>query len=276
MTRAYTTDAHFAQYTSPSRRRLSRAALAHEVATIDVIVFDIDCPEVHGSPEPAPAAWFADIHAKLIDLFHAHPKAFFYHTRGGCRVFYMQPVPVTISCPEDEAQWSTDYAITLAYLSRVFGIVGDKSCGDWTRLFRLPRVTREGELVELEMYGDPADIGPLAFTPAPEDIAAAAKVVRPRVAPPSGPAVVTDGRGALYRALSSRGDILAAKGDAYVIRCPREKHHSTGRTGDGSTLLYPPSGQHTLGAIHCLHSHCTGLDARSWRAEFTTSELKGA
>jgi hypothetical protein len=39
------------------------------------------------------------------------------------------------------------------------GIDGDRACADWTRLYRLPRVTRDGVLQELETVGDPNAIG---------------------------------------------------------------------------------------------------------------------
>lgn len=279
MARAYTTDAHFVQYTSPHRRRLCRQALdAGAVATINVIVFDLDCPAVHGSKEPAPDAWRAEIHDMMRELIEVHPGPFFYHTRGGCRIIYRQPVPVTIACARDESQWSLDYVITLAYLARRFGLVCDAACLDWTRLFRLPRATRSpGKPECYPMYGDPSCIGRLTFTPDAADVTSAEASHKPRASHVvTGPAFVGSGEGVFFHALRARGDIIRAHPKGHVIRCPRESHHSSGRTGDGSTLLYPPSGQHTLGGIHCLHSHCTGIDMRSWRNEFTRDELDAA
>ena len=280
MERPYTSDAHFVQYTSPHRRRLCRAALkAGAVATINVIVFDLDCPDVHGSSEPAPEAWRDDVHAKMLELVECHHGPFFYHTRGGCRVVYRQPVPVTIANERDESQWSLDYVTTAAYLARRFGLIVDAACIDWTRLFRLPRATRDNGKPEVyPMYGDPYNIGALVFTPDAADTEAAAKAYKPRTTyvAPAGGAYMGDGKGVLYHALRARGDVLRDHPRGHIIRCPRERHHSSGRTGDGSTILQPPSGTQALGGIHCLHSHCTGLDARTWRAEFTREELDAA
>jgi len=280
MDRAYATDAHFVQYTSPHRRRLCRQALdAGAVATINVIVFDLDCPAVHGSKEPAPEEWRAETLALMLGLVEVHPGAFFYFTRGGCRIVYRQPVPVTIACARDESQWSLDYIITLAYLARRFGLLCDAACLDWTRLFRLPRATREpGKVERHDMYGDPHAIGVLTFTPDAADVSKAEAQHKPKAARAevTGPAYVGNGQGVFYHALRARGDIVRDHAQGHVIRCPRERHHSSGHTGDGSTLLYPPSGQSTLGGIHCLHSHCAGIDMRSWRNEFTREELDAA
>ena len=129
------------------------------------------------------------------------------------------------------------------------------------------------------MYGDPGDIGALTFVPDAADVEAAKKKSKAF----SGAtrldftASQGDGRGVLYHALRARGALVKPHGKgAFVIRCPRESHHSCGKTGDGSTLLYPPANGEHVGAIHCLHGHCSNLTTRDWMREFSKSELESA
>jgi hypothetical protein len=278
-TRQYASDAHFCQYTSPHRRRLCRAALkAGAVATINVIALDLDCPTVHGTKAPAPDAWRDEVTVQVGELAKTHPGPFLYHTRGGARLVYRQPAPVTIATDRDEAQWSLDYVITAAYLARAFGLIADAACIDWTRLFRLPRACRDGKVEDYPMYGDPSQIQPLVFIPDPADHTHVEATHKPRKAhvAAQGPAYIGDGCGVFYHALRARGDVLRGHALGHVIRCPRERHHSSGVTGDGSTLLWAPSGTQTMGAIHCLHSHCTGMTAKEWHREFTRDEMYAA
>ena len=63
-------------------------------------------------------------------------------------------------------------------IERDYGIVGDRTCSDWTRLYRLPRVVRDGVAVAPELeIGDPARLGPWRrpFAPAPTTIPAASR-----------------------------------------------------------------------------------------------------
>ena len=285
LTREFTTDAHCVQYTAPGvKRRLSRDALSNGVvAGIDVFILDVDCPETHGSPEPAPESWRADLRAKLAALYDAHPGLYYYATRGGARIVYRTPWRFSVATTADARDWAQWYAITVAYMERRFGIVADQACADWTRLFRLPHATRTpgAQPEQWEAIGDPEDIGVL-------DISAGLSVDDLLLARSRSKAFVVrqdldltpctgDGQGMFFHALRARGDILRARPNGgYFIRCPRESHHTSGKTGDSSTILYPPSAGKTGGQIHCLHGHCVNMTFQQWKAEFTADEIEAA
>jgi len=285
LAREYRTDAHFAQYVSPNGRRLKSAAAEELSVRIDVLVLDIDCHEVHGKGIPAPESWRVEIRQKMLALRAAHDGFFYFETRGGSRIIYRQPVPVVISSLEDAAQWRQDYATTAAYLNRVFGIEADPACADWTRLFRLPRATRGSSKTpeQWPMAGDPERIEALWFIPSDEDTEAA-KLLLPKAFDEVhtkrvlsiGPSNTT-GHGLLYYALRNRGSIIREfKRGMYLIRCPNEAQHTSGKTGDTSTALIVPGPGEQVGAIACLHGHCAHLKVRDWVRMFSRTELDEA
>jgi hypothetical protein len=243
----------------------------------------VDCPAVHGSKEPAPAEWRVEIREKMLALRAAHGGFVYFETRGGSRIIYRQPVPYFVASTEDAQDWKRDYAITCAYLRRMFDIVADPSCADWTRLFRLPRATRDGKAApeNWPLAGDPNKVASIWFEPLEEDREEAQKIlprafetarVVDRFAPCSG-----DGRGILYHALRNRGHLIKPFGaSAYVIKCPNESQHSCGRTGDRSTLLYLPHGGQSVGNVHCMHGHCQHMKTIDWLRCFSSHELDAA
>lgn len=284
--RSYTTDAHFAQYATPNSRRLKSAAAEQELdVRIDVLVLDVDCKEVHGKGKPVPDEWRADVRTKALALRAAHHGMFFYETRGGARIIYRQPVPYFISSLADAADWKRDYAITCAYLQRVFGIEADPACADWTRLFRLPRATREKSPSpeDWAMAGNPSNVGALWFEPSEEDRTAAMELLprafeQPKqmrkVEPYSGRC---DGYGVFFHALSARGGVFRQhRAGAYVVQCPNESSHTSGKTGDGSTILFLPGPGEVLGWPHCLHAHCQSLSIKDWLSCFSEHEIASA
>jgi hypothetical protein len=281
--REYSTDAHFAAYRSPNGRRLTREALDQGIEVeLTTVVFDVDCAEVHGSSEPAPESWRRAVRQKVCELDAVHPNPFWYETRGGGRIVYAQAEPAIVRTQGDAQQWSQDYAIALAYLARRFGIAADPACHDWQRLYRLPHATRErgGRFENWPSYHDTSQIGALLIEATHEDVSRAKRACRafdqPKVTARFAPCQ-SDGYGVLFYALRARGDIVRQHGsDAFVIRCPRERAHSSGRSGDGSTLLYVPKVGEELGCIYCLHAHCANISTREWLAEFTRSELEAA
>lgn len=60
--------------------------------------------------------------------------------------------------------------------------------------------------------------------------------------------------------LQEQGRVLGEDRDgALVIACPWEHEHTTGTTGDGSTVWFPAgSNGHEKGHFKCLHGHCEG------------------
>jgi hypothetical protein len=278
LARTYRTDGHFVQYATPNGRRLTMDALDHLEVEIGCIAFDIDCSAVHGSPEPAPETWRVELIEQVRALAAVHGEPFLYMTRGGGRIVCRLPSPVWLRANEDAKRWAQDYAITVAYLDRCFGLQCDAACADWTRLFRCPRATREpgGGPERWPTYGDPYRIASLQIDASSEDMAtardrskafAAARVLD--FTPCS-----ADGYGLLYHALRARGSLRHARGsNAFVIRCPNEAQHSVGSTADGSTLLYLPARGEELGMVHCKHAHCSGLRVRDWLRLFSETEL---
>lgn len=280
------TDVHFAAYASPNGYRLNTASMREDIQVrIDVIVLDMDCPEVHGKGAAVPDSWRADIRTKMLAMRSAHQGGMYYETKGGSRVVYRQPVPYFLSCEEDAADWRRDYAITCAYLKRMFDIDADPSCADWTRLFRVPKATRDNsdKPEDWPMAGDPRNVASIWFEPNEEDRAAAmellprafeAKQVRDIKPSVSG---YCDGYGVLYHALRNRGDVFRQhRASSFVIRCPNESAHSSGKTGDTSTILFLPGSGHVLGFINCLHAHCVHMSARDWMRCFSDYELDAA
>ena len=280
--RSYRTDAHFVAYRTPNDRRLRTEAIeALGAIEITATVFDVDCAEVHGTTEPVPDEWRRTLREGVRDLATVHPDPYFYETRGGARVVYVQTEPTVLRSQADAIAWRQDYAIAVAHLANVFGIVADPACSDWQRHYRLPQATREaGGMPENRLViGDPHKIGALLIEPSNADVAAAKqlskafKVRRVLNLQTSG----AGGDGLLYHLLRRQGGLFREHGrDAFVIRCPFEHEHSTGSTGDGSTLLYLPAVGHEIGAIHCLHGHCAGRTVRDWLGAFSDSELTEA
>lgn len=275
--RSYKTDAHFVQYTSGHARRLSSASLeAGAVARMALIVLDVDCPLSHGGKAPTPDSWRAETLARALGMATAHPGMSYYETKGGCRIMYRLPCVAEISSRADAIQWSQDYAVTLAYINRRFGIVADKACADWQRCFRLPRATRDGVRETRPMYGDPRDMGALTFTPDAADIAAAKSSSKAFTAVAQHDFSVSSGEGILYHAVRNRGLLLRPRGRGIMIVCPRAASHSCGRPGDTSTILYGAASGKSLGAIHCMHAGCAGMTPASWLKEFSDAELERA
>ena len=187
---------------------------------------------------------------------------------------------MVLKSEDDATRWAQLYAVAVAYLARRFGLLVDPSCGDWQRLYRLPKATRDGVHPEnLPIAGDPDDIGTLFIQHDPRDVEVAAetcRAFRANCRRYDFRAFTGDGRGLLFRLLRARGDVLGERRDGWIVRCPNEGVHSTGRTGDSSTILYPPAPGRTLGAIHCKHAHCSGFTPNQWLKFFTPAELQAA
>ncbi len=281
--RDWQTDAHFAAYRTSNGRRLTRGVfdLGGSVE-LTAVVFDVDAPDHGAGGLTIGCVWRRQLRECVQALASVHPGLYYYETRGGSRIVYAQREPTVLSSLDDAREWSQGYRVMLAYLRRRFGIEADPACSDWQRLYRLPRATRTPELgpENWPAWGDPHAIGSLTIEASREDVLAAAQAApkafrvldRHDLAPCS-----ASGDGLLYALLCARGDIIRAHDrGAYVVRCPREHTHTCGTTGDGSTLLYLPAAGEEIGAIHCLHAHCSGLELRDWLREFSESELAEA
>lgn len=154
LARRYAYDAHTTQYRATpdarwGRHRLSIDALpqlrADDAAPELVIALvDVDCPAAHRDGGEAPEAWRDEQHARIDALRRDHPGVIGWDTRGGYRLVARLAVPIVLRTDADIGRWRHDYARRLAWLARVYGIIGDAACVDWTRLHRLPHTTRPG------------------------------------------------------------------------------------------------------------------------------------
>jgi hypothetical protein len=173
LTRAHATDAHFAAYCVPDiARRLSSRALAElpDGVRIVLLVFDVDDPVAHAACIPARREWL-DEQRPRIETFAAATSALAYRTRRGYRLVLRLAAPVVLRDAEDAAAWRRMYLGACAHLSRRYGIVADLQCCDWTHLYRLPRVVRDGRLASPEFIGAPQAIGAWSYAPPPEEAA---------------------------------------------------------------------------------------------------------
>ena len=59
--------------------------------------------------------------------------------------------------------------------------------------------------------------------------------------------------------LMDKGLVLSEQSRGLVVQCPWEDEHSSGETGDGSTMWMLAGGKgHEIGHFKCMHSHCAG------------------
>ncbi len=273
--RSRSSDAHFAAYRSPNGRRLCREALDQGVAVeLGCIVFDLD-----GPGHVADDAWRRETREKAMALNAAHPGLYYYETRGGSRCVYLQAEPTVLRTQDDARQWSRDYHVAVAYLERRFGLEADPSCSDWTRLFRLPRATRDahGTAENHPFFGDAQAIGALVIEPSQADIELAVGKSPKRF---SGRSLTFEpytgsGDGVLYHLLNARGWILSESPKGWIVRCPNRDEHSN-RSDTSATVLYPPASGKVMGAICCLHAHCERYTGWSWLSFFTETEIEAA
>jgi len=173
LTMAHGTDAHLGAYSVPAvPRRLCTDPPAYArpevIGGVPMMVFliDVDCAAAHRamggtSAVKADHAWWNALRLRLDALEREHPGAFCYRTRGGARIIFRLPTPLIITDGAGEIAWKRLYLRTLAYLARRFGIIADPAISDWTRLIRLPHVTRDGTYSHAETRGDAFNVGTL-------------------------------------------------------------------------------------------------------------------
>lgn len=281
--RDYTTDAHCVGYVSSLLRRINTGAVGRVDVAMPYVITDADCDLVHGTSEPVPPEWRSAELEKVHALNAEHPGVFAYDSRGGYRLFYALPEPAELVDATDVDAWSRFYRIWLVYLERRFGIVGDPACGDFTRLFRMPRATRDRKAgpERRAAFGDPDGIGALTFEPSNEDVEKADASMRPtRTRTLEFTGSVATGDGLLFYLLQARGDMgdecRTSRGHGRICRCPNRARHTNNSDGTKSTIWYPPAVGKEIGAIHCKHAHCVDLGPKDWIRFFTDSEKDAA
>jgi|GEM_PF-1744283 len=214
----YTTDAHAVAYHIPGRPSCPRLVVhflkdyqRNGAAPVMGWMFvDFDLPEHRTWHE---GEW-VEVRRRVIE----HPLAStagLYQTRHGWRLVWPLAKPVPVSWG-----WRRAYEAFLDELGHVaLGVSADRGCGDWTRMYRLPRVVREGETGRSSLAMDWARMQPLEWEPAcgwvaeeprvelppapelPSDINAARKMKRLLAYIDAFPPAVqgSDGHGQLYQ-----------------------------------------------------------------------------
>lgn len=224
LARTWPTDAHFCAYEPIEvEGEIVRLAIESVIDVLDgvrmvTLVGDIDDPETHGTPEPARPEWRESLARGLAASELAH-----YETRGGYRVLAQLRDPFVLTGPADADRWKALYSGWCDELERTHGLVLDRACKDWTRLYRLPNVMREGKRQRAAIVGTPPVIGtPLSaethtalatgIASAKSDMYSRARALAQRLAPSvSG----HDGDTTLFKAACELATVLT--GDASAI-----------------------------------------------------------
>lgn len=147
------TDAHFTCYYVKGLDRwprINKPALAGLLAEdnpvlTDVFVFDYDLPG-HAEWTPESLLEFAvaleaiEKHSVLLPVWHT-----LYTTLHGARLLYRLSEPLPVAKAEQHLCW-------MIRLLGEAGLAVDPACKDWTRLFRCPRVLRDGTRSEASPY----------------------------------------------------------------------------------------------------------------------------
>jgi len=170
LTREWSDDAHFAAYEprtgQDDKGQRSVMRLLHEakderpavydcldrldVPSVRMVALTGDCddPVAHANKTPARAEWRAEQLPKLAASGLAH-----YETRGGYRV--LASIDFEITAPSDAEIWKEYYLGWCEHLEQAHGLVLDRKCNDWTRLYRLPNVMRDGKPQRAKVIGTP-------------------------------------------------------------------------------------------------------------------------
>jgi len=291
LTRGFRYPAYLTAYApTKGNRRLSKDILssqnplAYVGGAIDMILFlaDVDGPSHGGKkasdgPEAVTVeAWWEQELPKIEKLLEDHPGLFVYRSRGGYRIVGRIDPIIHISGPVGGEKWTQRYVAWLNYLVRRYGIktYGKDSAdklGDWTRLQRVPHDSRDFATPDqLEVIGDPANVGVWAPKLAPEDIPA-------ERAPRKAPATEVGSGTMLLALVQLRGLRCEASGASeYDICCPRYAMHSPNEAGkrdyEGKTRLYTAQGK--IGGIKCFSDGCTEAHPTpgDWLDEFSWEE----
>jgi hypothetical protein len=168
LTRRYKTDALILQYESPCR--VGKEIFDRDGGCVPMVLatFDFDGPD-----HVATLEWRDDHATRIAALLEVNPDLFPYDTPRGARLVSRLPEPRILRSAADAQAWRREYLIDVVYLERVFGLVADPQCANFSHLHRVPFGTRDGVLQCLPTYGDPYRIGSLTTHPTAEDVAEA-------------------------------------------------------------------------------------------------------
>jgi hypothetical protein len=166
-------DAHFCAYepTDPPVRLAGDPAVIPGGVRMVVLIGDLDDPVAHATKTPARDEW----RAEQLDRIEASGLAC-YETRGGYRVLATLDEPFVLTTLAHAEEWKARYEAWCDELEQSCGLELDRACKDWTRLYRLPNVERDGETQEAEVLGSL----PVVTLPAVTNRAAKPKARNPR------------------------------------------------------------------------------------------------
>lgn len=261
LTAKHTSDAHFATYSVPEvpRRLASPLVFERLPKGVRVVLFvvDVDDPDADAARD----VWWLEERAKLQAMLTDHGGGYIYRTRGGYRIVYRLATPFVLTSQVDAERWKRTYLAWLGYVRDGYGIHGDEACKDWTRLYRLPHVKRDGQRREYETIGDPNVIGLW-------DVEAV--IVEPQTPAPRKSAQTTTKPGAFdiraaiaanYPGTKTKNTTTA---ENFYIECPWKHEHSVD-SGESETVVFVyPDG---AWEFKCLHAHCANrdhVDFRQW------------
>jgi len=151
---SFETDAHFCAY-APVERDGMVVRLAGDPADVPggvhmtALIGDLDDPEAHASKTPARPAWREEQAAGLAACGLAY-----YETRGGYRLLATLAEPFTLTSKAHAEEWKARYEAWCDEIEAAHGLALDRACKDWTRLYRLPYVERDGETQASELVGE--------------------------------------------------------------------------------------------------------------------------
>lgn len=161
LTRHWDTDAHFALYDNKKRLRLNKTALYHfrfhcpeEMPLLECVAIDVDAPGHQKVDWERPGLWYDNFLLAMARIPECK-YAGIYHTRGGLRLIWPFNQPITLDKAGSYLKQFIQYLVDkgLPYVDELT---------DPNRLFRAPRVVRDGEALDLHM--DLVRMRPLEWT----------------------------------------------------------------------------------------------------------------
>lgn len=268
-------------YMTKSRWATLEAMRAAGGIQMHCVLFDIDGPrEAGGECTPGFRKLISD---GIRNLFSEH-HGYAYMTRGGGRIVYRLPVPVTIKTLTDASVWTARYQSYCNYVSQWIHLPTcrksltdkghglDLSCKDWGRVFRLPHATRfqwkvvNGKKIKVpnDKPENRASLGSLdePFVPLRE------MLDQVRVLPNLRTYSEMSGESGIFlEMLRANGTLGMRKSNFYFCKCPAWLEHTQG-SDDGlasSCSVFGANRAGGWGTLHCKHaSHEHLVGAGDW------------
>jgi hypothetical protein len=272
LTRRHESDAHCQPAYSPKRphSRLVTSDIGRVPIVLGSRWFDIDLPGHRWDD----GAW-AEERSKIAAVSVAFPDSYVFTTRAGYRLIWLRATPYEITSSEDAARCKAEQAGACDVLE-TYGIRADRACLGPLHLYRLPWVIRDGQCTEPEIIGSADRIG---FFELPEGSPKPKHSTSPAAASSRAALAGQDANSDAFAPTALLADLQRAGlvigpgplPGSLLIVCPRDAAHSTGRSGDGSTVYHAPNVFGGSGWLDCKHSGCRAAckTVRDWRRAVT-------